>query len=108
MGKNYSYDALVVGSGPNGLAAGITLAQKGHSVLVLEANDTAGGGVRSAELTLPGFVHDICSAVYPLGIGSPFLRTLPLAQFGLVWVHPPTPLAHPLADDSAVSLERSI
>jgi len=102
------YDAVVVGSGPNGLAAAITLAQAGCSVLVLEAADQIGGGTRSAELTLPGFVHDICSAIHPLGIGSPFLRTLPLAQYGLEWIHPAAPLAHPLDDGSVVLLERSV
>ncbi len=72
------YDAVVVGYGPNGLAAAITLAGAGRSVLVLEANDTIGGGTRSAELTLPGFVHDVCSAIHPLGAGSPFFNSLPL------------------------------
>jgi phytoene dehydrogenase-like protein len=96
-----------VGSGPNGLAAAITLAQAGCSVLVFEAKDTIGGGVRSAELTHPGFTHDICSAIHPLGVGSPFFRRLPLAQSGLTWIYPPTPVAHPL-DDGAVVLEQSI
>ncbi len=103
-----SYDAVVIGAGPNGLAAAITLAQAGWSVLVVEAAQTVGGGMRSAELTLPGCVHDICSAIHPLGVGSPFLRRLPLADFGLEWVHPPVPLAHPLDDGSAAVLDRSV
>jgi phytoene dehydrogenase-like protein len=103
-----SYDAVVVGAGPNGLAAAITLARAGRSVLVLEANETIGGGARSAELTLPGFTHDICSAIHPLAIGSPFFRTLPLDRYGLEWVHPHAPLAHPFDDGTAALLERSI
>jgi phytoene dehydrogenase-like protein len=102
------YDSVVVGSGPNGLAAAITMARAGKSVAVFEANDQVGGGVRSAELTLPGFVHDVCSAVYPLAIGSPFFRSLPLAQYGLEWIQPPAALAHPLDDGTAVIVERSI
>lgn len=101
-------DAIVVGSGPNGLAAAIRLAQAGRSVLVLEAEETIGGGLRSAELTLPGFVHDVCSAIHPLALASPFLRTLPLANYGLRWIQPDAPLAHPLDDGPAVMLERSI
>jgi phytoene dehydrogenase-like protein len=108
MAPNKSYDAVVVGSGPNGLAAAIAIAQAGKSVAVFEANDQLGGGVRSAELTLPGFVHDLCSAVYPLGIGSPFFRTLPLAAFGLEWIQPPAPLAHPLDGGRAMIVERSV
>src|SRR5262249_6534599 len=84
------------------------LARHGRSVLVLEAAETVGGGARSAELTLPGYVHDVCSAVHPLGIGSPFFRTLPLDQFGLDWVHPDAPLAHPLDDRTAAVVERSV
>jgi len=102
------HDAVVVGSGPNGLAAGITLARAGLSVLVLEANPTIGGGARSAELTLPGFVHDVCSAVHPLAAGSPFLKTLPLERFGLNWIQPAIPLAHPLDDGSAACLHRDV
>ena len=103
-----SYDAVVVGSGPNGLAAAITLAQAGRSVLVLEAKDTVGGGARSAELTLPGFLHDVCSAIHPLALGSPFLSTLPLSEHGLEWIQPPAPLAHPFEDGTAAVLERSV
>ena len=99
---------VVVGSGPNGLAAAVTLAQAGCHVTVLEAEDTIGGGTRSAELTLPGFVHDICSAIHPMGIASPCFRSLPLNEFGLDWIHPPTPLAHPLDDGTAVLLHRAI
>ena len=103
-----SHDAVVVGSGPNGLTAAITLSQAGLKVCVVEANDTPGGGTRSAKLTLPGFIHDVCSAVHPLGIGSPVLRTFPLADYGLQWIHPPVPLAHPMEDGSAVLLRRSV
>src|SRR5436190_13305791 len=102
MPNKVSYDAVVVGSGPNGLAAAIRLAQEKLSVLVLEANDTIGGGTRSAELTLPGFTHDLCSAVHPLGIGSPFFRRLPLERYGLHWLQPEFPLAHPLEGEAAV------
>jgi phytoene dehydrogenase-like protein len=102
------YDAVVVGSGPNGLAAAVTLARAGLSVLVREAADTIGGGTRSAELTLPGYVHDVCSAVHPMAVASPFLRSLPLAEHGLELIHPPAPLAHPLDGGTAVLLERSL
>jgi phytoene dehydrogenase-like protein len=102
------HDAIVVGSGPNGLAAAITLAEAGRSVLVLEGAETAGGGCRSAELTLPGYVHDVCAAVHPLAAGSPFFRSLPLAELGVELVHPPVPAAHPLGDGTAVALERSV
>ena len=98
----------MVGAGPNGLAAAITLARAGRSVLVLEAAPTVGGGTRSAELTLPGYVHDVCSAIHPLGLASPFFRTLPLAAHGLEWIHPPAALAHPLDDGTAAVLERSV
>ncbi len=108
MAKSRAYDAIIIGAGPNGLAAAITLARANRSVLVLEAKDTIGGGSRSKELTLPGFLHDVCSAIHPLGVGSPFFRTLPLEQYGLEWIHPPVPLAHPFDDGSAALLERSI
>jgi phytoene dehydrogenase-like protein len=100
-------DAAVIGSGPNGLAAAIRLAQRGKSVTVLEAENSIGGGTRSAGLTLPGFVHDVCSAVHPLAVGSAFFRTLPLDRYGLEYVHPVVPLAHPL-EATTVTLSRSI
>ena len=102
------YDAVVVGSGPNGLAAAITLTRAGYSVLVLEANSTIGGGARSAELTLPGFVHDVCSAIHPLAAGSPFFKSLPLERFGLHWIQPEIPLAHPFDDGTAACLYRDV
>lgn len=102
------YDAVIIGSGPNGLSAAINLAQEGLSVLVIEGMDSIGGGTRSMELTLPGYVHDICSTIHPLGLASPFLRSLPLEEYGLSWIHPESPLAHPLDDGSAVLIERSI
>ena len=108
MAQAQRYDAVVVGSGPNGLAAAITMLRSGRSVAVYEAAEKVGGGMRSAELTLPGFVHDVCSAVYPLAIGSPLFRSLPLDEYGLEWVQPPAALAHPLDDGSAVLLERSL
>ncbi|WP_217912799.1 phytoene desaturase family protein [Miltoncostaea marina] len=101
-------DAVVVGAGPNGLAAAVTLARAGRSVLLLEGAATVGGGCRSAELTAPGFVHDVCSAIHPLAAGSPFFRGLPLARLGVELVHPGAPLAHPLDDGTAVMLERSV
>lgn len=102
------YDAIVVGSGPNGLAAAITLAQAARSVLVLEQADTIGGGMRTSELTLPGFRHDICSAIHPLGLGSPFLRALPLSEHGLEWIQPEVPLAHPFDRTPPALLERPV
>ncbi len=101
-------DAVVVGAGPNGLAAAITLARAGCSVAVIEAAATVGGGVRTAELTRPGFRHDVCSAIHPLAVGSPFFRALPLAAHGVEFVARPSPLAHPLNDGRVVMLERSL
>ncbi len=101
-------DVVVVGSGPNGLAAAIAIAQSGRSVLVLEQADTVGGGARSAELTLPRYVHDVCSAVHALTAASPFLGRLPLEEHGLEMIHPGVPLAHPLDDGTAVVLARSL
>lgn len=101
-------DAVVVGSGPNGLAAGIRLAQAGCSVVLLEGSDTIGGGARTAELTFPGFLHDTCSAIHPLGLGSPFFSTLPLQKYGLEWIQPDVPVAHPLDDGTAVVLQREL
>src|SRR5215813_7229551 len=103
-----SDDAVVVGSGPNGLAAAIVLAQSGAKVRVLEARDEIGGGARTAALTLPGFAHDVCSGCHPMGVLSPFFRTLPLAAHGLAWVRPTASVAHPLDDGPAVLLRRSV
>jgi len=101
-------DAVVVGSGPNGLAAAVQLARGGASVLVLEGADSIGGGTRTSELTLPGFHHDVCSGCHPMGILSPFFRTLPLADHGLKWLQSPVSVAHPLDDQPAVLLRRSV
>ena len=103
-----THDAVIVGAGPNGLAAAITLARAGRSVLVVEGKGTIGGGTRSAELTLPGFVHDVCSGIHQLGVASPFFRGLPLANCGLEWVFPPAAIAHPLDDGSAILVQRSV
>ncbi len=102
-----TYDAVVVGAGPNGLAAAVELARRGRSVAVFEAEDRVGGGTSSAEITLPGFVHDLGSAIHPLGYASPFFAALPLEEHGLEWIHPPAPLAHPFDDGTAAVLERS-
>jgi phytoene dehydrogenase-like protein len=107
-GAGDAVDAVVVGSGPNGLAAAITLARAGRSVTVLEADETVGGGVRSAELTLPGFVHDVCSAVHPFGRLSPVFAELELERHGLRWVEPRYSVGHPLDDGTAILVERDV
>jgi len=101
-------DAVIVGAGPNGLAAAVELARRGASVLVLEARDEIGGGTRTAELTLPGFAHDVCSGCHPMGALSPFFRSLPLDEHGLRWLRPAASVAHPLDDQPAVLLRRSL
>ncbi|MER7921673.1 NAD(P)/FAD-dependent oxidoreductase [Streptomyces sp. NPDC096057] len=101
-------DAVVVGAGPNGLTAAVELARRGFSVAVFEARDTVGGGARTEELTLPGFRHDPCAAAHPLGVSSPAFRALPLERYGLEWLHPELPMAHPFTDGSAAVLSRSV
>ena len=108
MAGGTDYDAVVVGSGPNGLAAAILLQQNGLSVLLLEAKSEIGGGLRSAELTLPGYVHDICSAIHPLAAASPFFETLPLAEHGLEYIYPEIAAAHPFDNGTAAVLQKSI
>lgn len=108
MSKPYEYDAVVVGSGPNGLSAGVRLAQAGQSVLIVEAHERPGGGARTAELTLPGFKHDVCSAIHPMGLASPYFQTLPLAEHGLEWIRPEIPLAHPFDNGEAAVMYRSV
>lgn len=102
------FDAVVVGSGPNGLSAAIRMRQAGLSVLVLEGRDTVGGGTRTAELTLPGFKHDICSAIHPLAAASPFFKTLPLSDYGLEYIYPPVAAAHPFDDGRVATLTNSL
>ncbi|UXP31820.1 NAD(P)/FAD-dependent oxidoreductase [Reichenbachiella agarivorans] len=106
MGKQY--DVVIVGSGPNGLSAGIVLAAKGLQVLIIEGAETVGGGTRTSELTLPGYYHDVCSAVHPMGYLSPYFKTLPLEEFGLEWIIPKASAAHPLDNQEAVLLSKSI
>jgi phytoene dehydrogenase-like protein len=105
---NFEFDAIVVGSGPNGLAAAITLRRAGLSVLLVEGKDTPGGGMRSSELTLPGFVHDVCSAVHPMITLSPFFNSLPLKNFGLEMINPAVAAAHPFDDGTAGILYSSL
>src|SRR6059058_3930659 len=102
------FDAIVVGSGPNGLAAAITLQQAGVSVLLVEAKDTIGGGLRSATLTLPGYLHDVCSAIHPLAAVSPFFQTLPLAAHGLAFRYPEPAAAHPFDNGTAAVLRKRV
>lgn len=106
--QNKEYDVVIVGSGPNGLAAAITLQQEGLRVLLIEGKDSIGGGLRTTELTLPGFLHDVCSAVHPLAHNSPFFRKLPLQQYGLEYIQPTIAAAHPFDDGKAAVLERSV
>jgi phytoene dehydrogenase-like protein len=108
MSEKQEYDAVIVGSGPNGLAAAIKLALSGLSIKVFEAKNRIGGGTRTLELTEPGFKHDICSAIHPMAASSPFLSQLPLNDYGLEWIQPDLPLAHPLDDGSAVVMHRNI
>src|ERR1700726_3974827 len=98
----------VIGSGPNGLTAAIMMARAGFSVIVLEEQHQIGGGTRSAELTLPGFVHDVCSAVHPMALSSPVFQTFPLADYVLEWIQPPVPVAHPIDEETAVIADRSV
>ena len=105
---NKNFDAVIIGSGPNGLSAAIELARSGAKVLVLEAADQIGGGTRSSALTNAGFLHDFCSAVHPTGILSPYWRKLPLDDFGLKWIMPSASVAHPLDDEEAVLLSQSL
>ena len=102
------YDAIVVGSGPNGLAAAILMQQQGLSVLIIEGKDKIGGGLASEELTLPGFFHDVCSAIHPMAVASPFLKTPPLAAHGLEFIYPTLAAAHPFDDGTAAILDQSI
>lgn len=102
------YDAVVVGSGPNGLSAAITLQRAGLSVLLLEAKSSVGGGLRTEELCLPGFKHDVCSAIHPMAVASPFFQSLPLKDFGLEYIYPSLPAAHPFDDGTAAVLNKSV
>jgi len=102
------YDNIIIGSGPNGLAAAIELARNGQKVLVIEAAKSIGGGTRTTELTLPNFYHDYCSAVHPMGVLSPYLKTLPLDKYGLEWIYPKASVAHPLDDEPAIILNKSL
>jgi len=102
------YDAIIIGSGPNGLSSAITIAREGYSVLVIEGAKVIGGGVRSDYVTATDFRHDICSAFYPLAINSPFFKSLNLESYGLEWIQPTAPVGHPLDNGESVLLERSV
>src|SRR5688572_12348994 len=106
MSRN-QYDVIIVGSGPNGLAAAIAIQQVGLSVLLLEGKAKIGGGLRSEELTLPGFIHDVCSAIHPMAAGSPFFNSLPLSEYGLEFIYPKLSAAHPFDDGTAALLSKS-
>lgn len=106
--KSFSYDAVIIGSGPNGLAAGIRLAAAGLSVKIFEAADTVGGGTRTKELIARGYHHDVCSAIHPMAAASPYLKTLPLGQFGLEWITPPYAAVHPLDDEAPAVLSNDL
>ena len=108
MGEHFEYDAIVIGSGPNGLAAAITMQRAGLSVLVVEGKETIGGGMRTAQLTLPGYWSDVCSAIHPMAAGSPFFQTLPLQDFGLEYINPPILAAHPFDNGKAAVLKQSL
>ncbi len=108
MPLKYSYDVIIVGSGPNGFAAAITLQRQGLSTLIIEGADTIGGGVRTKELTLPGFKHDVCSAIHPTAVASPFMRSLPLQEYGLEFVQAPYAAAHPLDNGDVALLQNSL
>jgi len=108
VNSSNTYDAIVIGSGPNGLAAAIRLALEGLHVKIFEASDTVGGGMRTQELMQSGVKHDICSAIHPMAASSPFMRKLPLDEFGLEWIKPEYPLAHPMDDGSAIMMHHSI
>src|SRR5689334_1816858 len=108
MQGNSAKKAFVIGSGPNGLTAAIELARAGYRTTIFEAASQIGGGTRSAELTLPGFVHDVCSAVHPLAVSSPAFSSYPLHEHGLDWIEPPIPVSHPLDGGNAAVLYRSI
>ncbi|MCX2742438.1 NAD(P)/FAD-dependent oxidoreductase [Mangrovivirga sp. M17] len=108
MAEKYEYDAIIIGAGPNGISAGIYLAEKGLKVLIVEASNKPGGGTRTDELTLPGFHHDVCSAVHPTGYLSPYFKKLKLEDYGLEWIFPEASVAHPLDNEPAVILSKSI
>src|SRR5690554_3550455 len=106
--KTYAYDAIIIGAGPNGLAAGIRLVSAGLSVKIIEAGDTAGGGTRTRELIKKGYFHDICSAIHPMAAASPFLKSLPLQEYGLEWITPPYAAVHPLDDEQPAVLSNDL